>query len=519
MTRVPTDEQAAAIEAVAKAPESVMMNAYAGCAKSTTLEMAAPHSRLPTLMLSFNKKNADEAKGKFPGNFTIKTMNGLGHAAWGQATGKNLKLDDKKLGKIVSEVAKDYKVQLSGEQWDGLRRYASAVMTAGIVPQSVGPQGLVPDEPLEWARVADSIWLSESDTDFLTPLAQEVIKRDIALAREGTISFDDQVYCSALLGGKFPKFPCVFVDEAQDLSQLNHRMIQLASVGRIVAVGDQKQAIYAFRGASHDSISRIRKLREGWVDRPLTLTFRCPKAVVRRQQSHAPGFRAHSSNEEGTLANWRVEQIAEDEARLAGERDSWRWAEVQALTQPGWKTAILCRNNAPLLKMAFSLIRQGIGVQMLGRDIGKNLIALSRTIAKADETPADTLLGLIENWRMEESALASANGHEERIAGINDRADCLLAVLESASCPDAGNLRTMLTRLFERTDGITLSSIYRAKGLEWDLGIHLDPWRIPSKWALKPGHEDELQQELNLAYVCDTRFRRVVISASVSDFR
>ena len=59
-----------------------------------------------------------------------------------------------------------------------------------------------------------------------------------------------------MLGGRWPQFPVVFLDEAQDLSAMNHKMagLVLRPEGRLVVVGDKKQAIYAWRGASGNSL-------------------------------------------------------------------------------------------------------------------------------------------------------------------------------------------------------------------------------------------------------------------------
>ena len=73
----------------------------------------------------------------------------------------------------------------------------------------------------------------------------------------------------------------------------------------------------------------LRKLRQDWIDLPLTLTFRCPKAVVARQQEHAPGYRAAETNAEGQVLHLRARE------------DGWTWADI-----PPGQTAVLCRNNA-----------------------------------------------------------------------------------------------------------------------------------------------------------------------------
>jgi hypothetical protein len=286
--------------------------------------------------------------------------------------------------------------------------------------------------------------------------------------------------------------------------------------GRLTAVGDPKQAIYAFRGADSNSMGKIRGLRPNWKNLPLTMTFRCPKVVVARQQGHAPGFRAYEKNQEGRFHRFQPQEGTELEG-------GWNYQSlVNLLPTRDASLVVMCRNNGPLLALAFKLLRNGTGVYMLGRDLGKGLEALSRKIAPEDGTAADIVAGLISEWQEHECSLALANGKDERVAGIVDRAECLFAVLSSTEVKDAGGLRAMLKKLFARDSGVvTLSSIHRAKGLEWDLAVHLDPWRIPSKWAkqaAQQGDASQLQQEANLRYVCETRSKHTLAEANLDDF-
>jgi len=515
---VPTNEQLAVVDAVA-GRDSVMTEAYAGCSKSTTLQLTAPKIKVPALALAFNKKIATDLKGLMPSNFEVKTFNSLGHSAWMKANPQvnTWTLDDKKLGKLVSSVAKGRLVTLSSEQWDQLRRLVSGAMAAGIVPGNVGDP-LKLDHPDSWAAVADGLWIPEGDFEFLYDMARQTLEESIALARQGVISFDDQVYCSACLGGSFPKFPVMFVDEAQDLSPLNHHQLRKAmrDDGRLVVVGDSRQAIYGFRGADSKSMKSLRHLRPSWIDRGLTTSFRCPKVVVARQQQHAPGFSAWHTNAEGAFAQWRAPFDSNEPFVWGSEK------LFATLPAPTATVAVLCRNNAPLLALAFKLLRQGVSVVMLGRDIGQGLVALSRKIAKDDGMPIVQVIGQVQEWKESEKAKALAEGHDDRIGVLADRAECLLAVAESSGVVDAGGLRTALEKLFSRDHGrITLASIHKAKGLEWNVVLHLDPWRIPSKQAKKAaaeGDERQLIQEWNLKYVLETRTKHTLLTANLEDF-
>jgi len=235
-------------------------------------------------------------------------------------------------------------------------------------------------------------------------------------------------------------------------------------------------------------------LRSQWKSLPLTLTFRCPKVVVERQQEHAPGFRAAESNREGEFV------------RLG---EGWDFSDV-IVRRPGEDSmiAVLCRNNAPLLRLAFKLLRGGVGVVMLGRDIGKGLVGLARKISPDGSTDVVEFLAKLTAWKEGEIALARANGKEERVNGIEDRVGCLQAVA-GIGCRTVGELKVAIERLFSSERGlVTLGSIHKSKGLEWDVVVHLDPWRTTRRG----------EQEQNLKYVCETRTKNVLIEANLDDY-
>jgi len=502
----PTPEQQAIISAARDCKESILVRAYAGCAKSTTLEMLANAlPPQPALALAFNKKIAVELEKRFPPHFQIKTLNGLGHAAWGRALGKRLVLDDKKLGKLVSEVLKASGFQASQDDWAAVRQLATLAMNQGLVPRPFTQKGLIADDEDSWRDLCEQV-LGAYDAA-LAGFAREVIVANIKQGFQGTISFDDQIYLSTLFGGQYPRFPLVLIDEAQDLSPLNHLQLKKCAADRIIAVGDEKQAIYAFRNADSDSINKIKALRSDWIELPLATTFRCPQVVVEKCKAHAPGFTAFSTNVMGLIHSLLPKH----------EDETWNWGRLAPLTNGG-TTAVLCRNNAPLLSLAFKLLRSQVGVTMLGRDIGKGLVLLSKKILKDDELGAAECYALIHRWAEGEASLARARDQEEKIEGIRDREECLIAVLQGSEAATAGDLRRVLSDLFARDSGrVTLATGHRAKGLEWDLVVYLDSFRCPSKFALKKGGK-ALEQEWNLDYVICTRTKHTLVYANLEDW-
>lgn len=536
----PTPEQQAILSAAKDSKESLMLTAFAGTGKTSTLVMIANALPVqPAIAVAFNVSIKKELERRFPSYWKVMTLNGLGHLAWMRAIrGKPCQLDERKLGRLTTAVFKDFSYQGDEDAWSNVRQLVEKAMQAGIVPSSRPHKGFRPDTGEQWAMLADENWLvSVGETEIA--MAREVLTRSVSESFEGTISFSDQIYMPVCFNGQFPRYPLLMGDEVQDWSVMNRIMAQRTCGGRFILVGDPAQAIYQFRGADAGSMQRLRALRPKWIDLPLSVTFRCPKVVVDRQQQHVPGFTAFHTNALGQVLkhnrypNTRPQE--EDfehfgdfdralrawkeaggvlESQAAPKTWNWKWAERAA----GQGTiAILSRNNAPLLKIAFKLLRQNVPVTMLGCDIGKTLVVLSRKVLPDDDMTAPECVSTVEQWKDSQLALANANGQEDKAANIHDQAECLLAVIEGARAENAAAIRWYLKELFERSSGhVTISTIHRAKGLEFDTILHLDPWRIPSKFAQH--NPVQMQQEMNLLYVCETRCKRILIEANLEDF-
>jgi DNA helicase-2/ATP-dependent DNA helicase PcrA len=505
----PTDEQMEATKIVRANDSSLMLDAMAGTGKTTTLAMLAKEVRGSGMALAFNKSIATTLASRFPSNFDVRTMNSLGYGALRRALPgvQKWEIDPRKLGKIITQIAKDKKWRITTEQWDGTRKIVSHAMLLGLMP---GGSGLTEDTPEIWEEIASECWVDSKEEEVME-LAYLSLVENNRVIEKGQISFDDQIYWPIASGLKgWSKFDVVMVDEAQDLNTLQHAMLEklLHQDSRLIVCGDPRQSIYAFRGAHSNSMGQIRSRREVWRDQGLTLTFRCPKKVVERQQKHAPGYRAAPSNVDGQFNQFGIQ---------------WDF-EIFKSYWPSEKPtiAILCRNNAPLFSMAFKLLRSNIGVMMLGSEIGKGLIGLTKKLANEDNTPIGQFLGKLHDWRLEEVDRAEKSDADHRIDGIHDRAESLIAIVDGTGAKDAGQLRVHLQRLFDRREGlVTLATAHKAKGLEWDVVLHLDPWRVPSKMAIKSSLKDNglgLRQEANIKYVLETRTKHTLIEANLEDF-
>lgn len=464
-----TPEQSQIISTVS-AGANTRVIALAGCAKSTTIRLAAqalPPGR-KIAILAFNKKIKDEmAKEISAPNIQIFTLNGLGHRAIQAASSKKLSLNDDKLYELCREAG------TKGDDLQDLKALVQRAKREGIVPQGSHGKGLVPDTDEAWGALAN-----ELDVDSqLTSLARDVLRKSNTLALKGEIDFDDQIYISTLVFGQYPRFDTVFVDEAQDLSPFNHLQLRKCARDQIVAVGDPHQAIYAWRGADSASMDNLLALRPDFTDCTLSTTFRCPRAVVARQHAHVPLFTAGPNNVEGAI-----------------HLPDGPW-----LPPPTPDAAVLCRNNAPLISLAFRLLRVGIPINYLGRDIGREL---KRVVKKLDP----------QGRRNKDELIALANNAAQSDDDRSDKYLSLIAVLESA--PSLEQALEFLTTF--RRNALVLSTGHRAKGLEWNQVYHMDPHLIPSRGAIAKGGA-ALQQERNLRYVIETRTKNELHLVNLED--
>jgi superfamily I DNA/RNA helicase len=333
--------------------------------------------------------------------------------------------------------------------------------------------------------------------------AKTVLKASIKQAREdGIIDFDDMLYMPLLDNVRFFQIDWALVDEAQDTNPVRRELIRrmLKPTGRLIAVGDPRQAIYGFTGADAESMDIIAQTFK-CVTLPLTVTFRCPKAVVRVAQQWVSHIQAAETAPEGIYR-----EISQDDfnALPAGE---FRVDD-----------AILCRNTAPLVKLAMSLIRKKVACHVEGRDIAAGLVKLAR------RWKVKTLAALsdrLDTYLKNEMEKALAKKQEMKAQQIEDTVETLRVFISDLKPGDSiDTLVAVIESLFgdteadKRPDSLTLSTIHKSKGREWARVF----WYGRAKWQPSKYARQEWQQvqEDNLCYVAATRSMHELVEVHVS---
>lgn len=479
----PTSEQAAIIKASLETKDSILISALAGSAKTSTLEMICQALPVqPILCLAFNKRIAEEMKSRLPGHVTVKTMNALGHGIWAQACAKRLIVDTKKSYNLLKTKIDSLPRAARMEAYDTFSETLKAIGKAKLA--GYVPRGKFPNARRLISESDFSEGCFEGGEEVNLEILDEVLTDSIRLAYEGQIDFDDQIYMPTLFGGTFPRFPLVMVDETQDLSALNHAMLDKLVTMRLIAVGDPYQSIYAFRGAQTGGMASL-QARFSMVEMTLSTSFRCPRAIVRKAQSRAPHMNWPEWAEEGVIH----------------EPKQWSSASIPE------GSAIICRNNAPLFRLGFALIRSGRGVSIVGADIGPGLVKVLKKLGPEAMTQ-DEVFTAIDKWEAERERKAKS---KESVA---DRAECLRVFAEHGA-----TLSTAIAyaeHLFKSQGTIQLLSGHKSKGLEYDVVYHLDPHRIPSPWATSA---EDLEQEANISYVITTRAKKELWLVTMEGFQ
>lgn len=486
----PTEEQALVYEASTETRDNLIIQALAGAAKTSTLVGIAQRIKKHAILsVAFNKRIADEMTARLPGHCVAKTLNSIGHTAWGSHTGKRLVVDTSKTAGIIRTLDLTHAEQEElRDVFSDVTQLVAKAKLFGYVPEGLYEEAL---HLISWEELNEVL----RDAEY-SPLAwmllDEILKKSITLSYQGNIDYDDQLYMSTLFGAQLPKFPLTLVDEAQDLSPLNHQMIQqLVGDRRLIAVGDAYQSIYGFRGAVSDGMAVLRhrfKMREFG----LTISFRCPKAIIRLARERAP------------MMKWADNAIEGEVRRLLSEpNELLNWGSSIFPRS----CAVICRNNAPIFSLGLKLLAAGRGVTIRGMDVSKKLIKILKEFGDTAMT-REELIGHLDRWR--DVKLAEGKLSE---ATIMDRYDCLRVFAQAA--PDLKGAIAHAERLFSAEGPIELLSGHKSKGLEWDDVFHLDPWRIPSKYAR--GREEK-EQEANLEYVITTRAKRSLTLLDLEDY-
>lgn len=483
-----TKEQEAIFEYAVKGPFNMVVQAVAGAGKTTTLVECA--RRIPEdkkiSLLAHNKSTRDTLKERIGGksNVSIMTLHGLGWRLFREHFDYEPSINDEKyhsyINKNISDIATDEYKSLSRTKkmlyranvFDLLDKARQNLKQSEKEIRKLGERKygikFVADEPLFIANVIK--WGAENKEE---------------------VDFQDLLYFPHYFGYFTTHYlaDIIMLDEAQDASVAQLDLVKrcFKRNTRLMAFGDVDQTINNWCGASEEAFETIKdpnEFRRPAVELPLTINHRCGKKII----EYARQFVNNDIKAEETAEDGVVRHGASLSEAIDGDM-------------------ILCRNTYPLMEVYRRGIALGKRMYFRGEGLGQTLVHEAETVdgETIPEIISNLKRRLIATWEF----ISRTEEIEEKESMLNPRVISLLDTIRTMeSLPKTVETRHDLEKFAkdvfsnEGRDGIQLSTIHRAKGLEADNVFIVCPSLIPSKLAVL---DWEIKEEQNLQYVMCTR--------------
>lgn len=463
-------------DVVSDTHDNIIIQARAGSGKTTTLVECA--RRIPkedkVLFMAFNKNIVTELGTKLPYNVECKTLHALALDYCKKGLDRFTAVSNWKISNIMQAA-----FNMADKEEEQLY-YAWRKPMSQIV-------GLLKANNIQYTAskyYVDSLWQLQDDEkmpEFFWKVYQHCEKEFFTPRVNGKryeIDFDDMLYIAVNQIEIQPSYDCIFIDEAQDIAPIQREFISklLVPGGRVIVAGDSYQAIYAFRGASFNSMEHF-KASYGCTELPLSISYRCPSTVVKEAKTFVSDIESFSG---------------------VGSVSVIPMCDVSRVAVPG--DMILCRFNKPLFEACISILKQGKPARILGSDVHEHLIKHADKVSKICKGKCG-VQELEDYYSIHEESMTS----EYKKMLLRDITDTLILVLGTAPCKAHGIKHTLERMFAEDTSAIICSTIHKAKGMESENVFLLEPEGIPCKYA---EGESALQQEHNLAYVAITRAKK-----------
>ena len=486
MSFKPTDEQERIFLFIKKRPENVLIKAFAGCGKTSTVVEAVkllPPDKSITF-LAFNKHIQEELKTKLPEHVRCYTTYGLGTSAIKRKYGDKITFDEFKADKIILKKSKSWDLHDEFKSQEKIDFYLNSIKKLANLCRLT-----LTTKPEYIPYIADRYEI----TNLRKP---DDIKRVMKVLNEmsknrETFDFTDMVYLPAIDNGiwMFPQ-DYVFVDEIQDVNRCQIKMIEKILkrdkktgkiLGRLITVGDFFQGIYGFNAADEKSFEWFEKFPNTKV-LPLSHSFRCAKNIIVEAQKLVPDIKALPDAPDGIVR------------------------EGDVLTEAASGDFVLCRTTMPLVKLFFEFLVQHKKAIVKGSDIGVHLIELIGKITNLNELKTFWESEL-QNFSadLKSKGVLNPDEHSGYVA-LADKVLTLVFLAKLSSSIDdlKDKIRTIFT---DEIKGICLSTVHKAKGLEANRVFIVRPELLP----LKTARGWQQIQETNLQYVAITRAKTELI--------
>ena len=264
-----TDEQKKILETVKNSTDNLLIAAFAGSGKTTTLQMIAEElSDKKGLYLAYNKSILEEAKRKFPKNIICKTTHGLAFEVYARQYARKLsyKFTSSKIADFldIESVSKtEYNVNLFANNVN-IAACAKRIVNSFCysIDNKIGYNHF-PKYYMELLRnkykkeitleydprnYANPETFLEYYANYCTNVAKKLWEAMINSDNEIGITHDAYLKLYQLSKRKIRNVDFILIDESQDANPAVLDILDNQDIQRIY-VGDQYQQIYRWRGS------------------------------------------------------------------------------------------------------------------------------------------------------------------------------------------------------------------------------------------------------------------------------
>lgn len=507
----PSHYQQAIFDWIVSGRGDAVVQAVAGAGKTTVLVESAKLLRSSpsrASFLSFNKHVAEELQKRLGNAMVCKTIHSVGMGCLRSRLDK-VTVASHKYADLAKPYADEIYADLFRKYQTSLRNWRRSRDEDAPEPEEPPSAGFILGQLKKLAhfcmatltpaqdRAAVSAMVDHFDClddcfdlkDFYYPLIS-LLKEGERLAEKGIIDYDDMLWLPHCWQLEPPKQDWVFIDESQDLNpaQLDLVLKMRGKGGRLLFVGEPKQAIYGFAGASSDSVEQIIEHTQA-TTLPLSISYRCPTSHIKLAQEIVPQIEPAPGADEG---------IVETVSR----------SKVHELIREG--DLVISRCTAPAVRLCIELIAKRIPARVRGRDIGKALTNIVREVGKRFDFEFKRFAEFLEEYKQVKIAkLKQRRNSESQIESLNDRIEGIQVCYEAFDCESLEQFCSEIEELFsDIRSSVVLSTIHRAKGLEEGRVFILRPDQLPLRWANQ--RPWQLEQEMNLKYVALTRSKQAL---------
>lgn len=252
----PTKEQVDIVNE-AKLGKVLKINAFAGSGKTSTLELLAHNLEKPSLYITFNKRMADEAQGRFPEWVEVRTAHSLAFQAEGQRLREKLQRPSGAYKNVCGnggEVARHFRL---APYFVGEKVITSAMMGYAIL-NTVRHYEYSADKELRVHHVCmkgtekvikDKLFNQKDYKERILGYAKRLWDLRIDDKSNILCSHDTYMKLYQLSKPQLSKYEVIYSDESQDINACLLDILGHQKTSQVIFVGDEFQAIYGFRGA------------------------------------------------------------------------------------------------------------------------------------------------------------------------------------------------------------------------------------------------------------------------------